>query len=95
MHSNLNSKTCGTAILIHKKIQFSVTTVTSDPQGRFVMVSGLLYHKPVILINIYTPNWDDDDGENDFINSKFGLTTIDIWWRFKLCNKSSIRQFQF
>lgn len=59
-HSNLNSKTCGTAILIHKRIQFSATTVTSDPQGRFVMVSGLLYHKPVVLINIYAPNWDDD-----------------------------------
>lgn len=59
-HSNLNSKTSGTAILIHKRIQFSVTTVTSDPQGRFVTVSGLLYHKPVYVINIYAPNWDDD-----------------------------------
>ncbi len=24
------------------------------------MVSGLLYHKPVVLVNIYAPNWDDD-----------------------------------
>ena len=59
-YSNLNSKTCGTAILIHKKIQFNATTVFSDQQGQFVMVSGLLYHKPVVLVNIYAPNWDDD-----------------------------------
>lgn len=24
------------------------------------MVSGLLYHKPVVLVNIYAQNWDDD-----------------------------------
>ena len=54
------SKTCGTTILIHKKNQFNATTVFSDPQGRFVMVSGLLYHKPVVLVNFYAPNWDDD-----------------------------------
>ena len=59
-HSNLNSKTCGTPILILKIIQFSATTVTSDPQGRFVMISGFLYHKPVVLVNIYAPNRDDD-----------------------------------
>ena len=59
-HSSFDSKTRGTAILIHEKIQFSATTVISDPQGRFVMVSGLLFHKPVILVNIYAPNWDDD-----------------------------------
>jgi len=29
-------------------------------QGQFVTVSGLLYHKPVVLVNIYAPNWDDD-----------------------------------
>jgi len=59
-HSDLNSRTRGTAILIHKKIQFNATRVISDKQGCFVMVSGLLFHKPVILVNIYAPNWDDD-----------------------------------
>lgn len=24
------------------------------------MVSGLLYHKPVVSVKIYAPNWDDD-----------------------------------
>lgn len=36
----------GTAILVHKKIQFNATTVISDPQGQFVIVPGLLYCKP-------------------------------------------------
>ena len=33
---------------IDTKIQFSATTVISDPQGRVVMVSGLLFHKPAV-----------------------------------------------
>ena len=59
-HSELNTKTRGTAILIHKKIQFNATTNISDPQGRFVMVPGLLFHRPVVLVNVYAPNWDDE-----------------------------------
>lgn len=39
---------------------FHASTITTDPQGCFVIVSGLLYHKPVVLVNIYAPNWDDD-----------------------------------
>lgn len=41
-HSNLNSRTRGTAILIHKKNQFNAANIISDPEGRFVVVSGLL-----------------------------------------------------
>lgn len=58
-HSNFNVKARGTAIIIHKKIQFTASNTISDPQGRFIMVSGFLFHTPVLLVNVYAPNWDD------------------------------------
>lgn len=58
-HSSFNTKARGTAIIIHKKIQFTSSGFISDPQGRFVLVSGKLFHTQVILVNIYAPNWDD------------------------------------
>ena len=60
-HSNFNSRSRGVAILIHKKISFSSTEVISDPHGRYIIVTGLLFHIPVILVNIYAPNWDNAD----------------------------------
>uniref|UniRef100_A0AAR2K0X9 Endonuclease/exonuclease/phosphatase domain-containing protein n=1 Tax=Pygocentrus nattereri TaxID=42514 RepID=A0AAR2K0X9_PYGNA len=44
----------------HKRIQFNATNVKSDPFGHFIIVSGLLIRKPVVLVNIYAPNWHDD-----------------------------------
>lgn len=58
-HSNFNSKARGTAILIHKSIQFTASASIADPQGRYVIVSGILYNVPVLLVNVYAPNWDD------------------------------------
>lgn len=58
-HSNFNNKSRGAAILIHKKILFTPSQTISDPQGRFVIVSGLLFSTPVILASVYAPNWDD------------------------------------
>lgn len=43
-HSNFHSKSRGTAILIHKDVPFSVSSSISDPNGRYVMVSGTLYN---------------------------------------------------
>ncbi len=59
-HSNFSSKVRGTAILIHKKIQFCPTNVIADHQGWFVIVSGSLVNVPVVLVNLYAPNWDDE-----------------------------------
>ena len=33
--------------------------VTADQQGRSVVVIGILYNVPLILANVYAPNWDD------------------------------------
>ena len=59
-HSNFSSKARGTAILIHKKIQFSPTNVVVDHQGRFVVVSDSLHNVPAVLVSLYAPNWDDE-----------------------------------
>lgn len=58
-HSSFNSKSRGTAILIHKRVMFLAKQVISDPEGRFVIVSGVLFHTPVVLVNVYAPNWDN------------------------------------
>ncbi len=58
-HSNFQSKARGAAILINKNIPFTMTSVAADPLGRYVIVVGQLYSLPVILANIYAPNWDN------------------------------------
>ena len=38
---------------------FSPTNVIDDHQGQFVVVSGSFNNVPVVLVNLYAPNWDD------------------------------------
>ena len=59
LDSNLNSKARGVAILIGKSVQFSSSKVISDKNGRYVILSGTLSNVPVLLVNIYAPNFDD------------------------------------
>lgn len=58
-HSQFNCKTRGTAILIGKNVQFTLNNVFSDTEGRYIIIAGTLYQKPVVLASIYAPNWDD------------------------------------
>lgn len=74
-HSNFNTKSSGTAILIHKKTQFTADETVSDPQGRFIVVSGSLFHTPIVLVNIYTPNWDNAGFINKLISLIPNLNT--------------------
>lgn len=59
--SSFNSKSRGVAILIHKSVSFECSHVTSDPGGRFLIVKGKIYDTPVLLVNVYAPNWDNPD----------------------------------
>lgn len=59
-HSTFQSKARGTAILIHKSVPFVCLDVKTDPNGRFVIVSGRIGNTALLLVNIYAPNWDDD-----------------------------------
>lgn len=55
-HSKFTSRSRGVAILVAKSTQFTPSSVISDPNGRFLIVSGSLFQKPVVLVNVYAPN---------------------------------------
>lgn len=56
-HSSFQSKSRGAAIVLHKSVPSSTI---SDPNGRFVIVTGQIHNTWVALANIYAPNFDDD-----------------------------------
>ena len=55
-HSVFDPKARGAAILVLKKIQFIPESIIPDCNGRFIMVSGRMFHLPVILACVYAPN---------------------------------------
>ena len=57
-HSAFNSRSRGAAILIHKRLQFTPEDTILDPQGRYVIVVGILCQVPVVLVSVYAPNFD-------------------------------------
>uniref|UniRef100_A0A4W5LV10 exodeoxyribonuclease III n=1 Tax=Hucho hucho TaxID=62062 RepID=A0A4W5LV10_9TELE len=46
------------AILIHKNVPFIIDKNISDPEGRFILITGSLYGQPITILNIYAPNTD-------------------------------------
>ena len=74
-HSNFNSRSRGTAILIHKRIRFISEQIISDPAGRYVIVSGILHETPVVLCNIYAPNFDNPNFVSSLISRLPNLDT--------------------
>lgn len=68
-HSLFNSRSRGTAILIHKSLQFTPSDIIADPQGRYIIVTGCIVNTPVILANLYAPNWDNDNFFSDLLYS--------------------------
>ena len=47
------------AILIKRGTPFVPSQVISDTNGRYIIVSGKLFGTPIILANVYGPNWDN------------------------------------
>lgn len=58
-HSRFNAKARGTAILINKNTPLIVSDTIADSNGQHIIVIGSLFNTPLILANIYAPNWDD------------------------------------
>lgn len=55
-HSNGSSKSRGTAILLHRTVQFQEDAVLRDKEGRYVAVRGTLNGEKVTIASIYAPN---------------------------------------
>lgn len=77
-HSNFNSKSRGVAILIHRKVQFIEEAIVKDKNGRYVIVQGKLFNTPVVLANIYTPNWDNVQFFSDLFSLLPNLDTHNL-----------------
>jgi len=77
--STFTSHARGVAILFRKNIPFQATSVSNDPLGRYLLVSGTINSLPITLLNIYGPNTDEpnffrkvfdllpDDGDSNII----------------------------
>lgn len=66
-HSSFNSKARGVAILIGKSVPFEQTRVISDREGRYLIILGTICRVPVLLVNVYAPNFDSPT----FLNNLF------------------------
>ena len=57
--STFSSKARGVAIIIRKNVPFEHISTISDPNGRYLIVSGRILSRHVTFLNIYAPNFDD------------------------------------
>lgn len=74
-HSHFNCKSRGTAILISKSVPFILSNVIPDLHGRYIIVTGKLYNIPVVLANIYAPNYDAEHFISSFLGTLPNLDT--------------------
>ena len=64
-----NTRQRGVAILINRKVTFTINSTTVDPEGRFVIVSILIQNMKLCIANIYCPNVDDPSFFHSFFTS--------------------------
>lgn len=58
-HSTFNSRARGVAILINKRVQFTPLKIMADKNGTYLIVVATLCNNPVLLVNVYAPNFDN------------------------------------
>ncbi|XP_012819057.2 uncharacterized protein LOC105947410 [Xenopus tropicalis] len=54
-HSTYSSYSRGVSILIRKGVPFEFIKLHTDYYGRFMILHGLLAHKPITIVNMYIP----------------------------------------
>lgn len=79
-HSKFSCKARGAAILISKNTAFELLSSIADPNGCFVIVSGLIQNIPVILACVYAPNWDDSQFISKFLST---LPALDKFFNYR------------
>ena len=55
-HTNGDQKKARVAILISDKIDFKIKAVKRDKEEHYIMITGSIQEKNIIIINIYAPN---------------------------------------
>ena len=55
-HANGDQKKAGVTILISDKIDFKIKAVKRDKEEHYIMITGSIQEKNIIIINIYAPN---------------------------------------
>lgn len=77
-HSNFNSKSRGVAVIIHRNVQFVEKATVMDKNGRYVIIQGKLFNIPVVLANVYAPNWDNVPFFSDLFSLLPSLDTYNL-----------------
>lgn len=65
--SSYKSHSRGTCILVNRDVQFILGKLVTDPNGRFVLVSGTLDGMSLTFLNVYAPNSDEPSFVSDMI----------------------------
>ena len=55
-HANGKQKKAGVPILISDKIDLKIKKITTDKEGRFIMIKGSIQEEEITIVNIYAPN---------------------------------------
>ena len=51
----MGNKKAGVAILISDKIDLKIKKSTSDKEGHYIMIKGLIQEEDITIVNIYAP----------------------------------------
>uniref|UniRef100_A0A8C6K9K2 exodeoxyribonuclease III n=1 Tax=Nothobranchius furzeri TaxID=105023 RepID=A0A8C6K9K2_NOTFU len=65
--SSFDSKSRGVALLIHKNLPFTLNAIVRDTDGRFILITGLLYGEQILLGSVYAPNTFDRSFYSNFL----------------------------
>lgn len=94
--SSYKSHSRGTCILINREVPFILGNLATDPNGRFVMISGTINGTSITFLNIYAPNSDEPTFISDMVlmfneNCK-GLGVLGGDFNVTLCSNDKSNQ---
>lgn len=58
--SSFSTNKRGVIILVHKNLPFTATATSTDSEGRYIFVKGVLHGESILLANVYAPNAQDE-----------------------------------
>uniref|UniRef100_A0A3P9HFR2 exodeoxyribonuclease III n=1 Tax=Oryzias latipes TaxID=8090 RepID=A0A3P9HFR2_ORYLA len=77
-YSSFNSKSRGVAILIHQNLALTVDKVIQHADGRYILVTGLLYGEKILLGSVYAPNTFDSSFYSKFLAEVSSVSSTHI-----------------